>query len=186
MQASIIAPTGEAAQTVVTTSQGEILSSNPYSNPTVHVEDYVRPEGEAPPLWNPNAAANWSLLFSAAFGAYLHMKNWQALGEPEKAATAKQWMIWSLVLVFSVPLFGIFFIDIKALDALSRSAGIGMLVAWYISNARGQAAYVKERFGADYARKGWFMPILLGILLIAIVFAVGFLAGLFTALARHA
>ena len=61
------------------------MSLNPYSPPGAIIDDVMN----APPLWNPNAAANWSLLFSPAFGAFVHMKNWQALGEPEKAANAK-------------------------------------------------------------------------------------------------
>lgn len=38
-------------------------------------------EAAAIALWNPNAAANWSLLFTPLFGAYLHMLNWRSLGE---------------------------------------------------------------------------------------------------------
>jgi hypothetical protein len=50
----------------------------------------VRSDADAAPaLWNPNAAANWSLLFSPMFGAWLHMKNWAALGEPERAAARR-------------------------------------------------------------------------------------------------
>jgi hypothetical protein len=40
-------------------------------------------------LWNPEAAAMWSLVFSPAFGAYLHMRNWQQLGRNEKAVESK-------------------------------------------------------------------------------------------------
>lgn len=41
-------------------------------------------------LWNP-WAAGWSLLFSPAFGAWLHAANWHALGRPDKAAAARRW-----------------------------------------------------------------------------------------------
>ena len=57
---------------------------NPFAPPQAEVADV--PTGEAAPaLWNPNAASSWSLLFSPIFGAYLHMQNWQALGQPDKA-----------------------------------------------------------------------------------------------------
>ena len=36
-------------------------------------------------IWNPNAAANWSLLFTPAFGAYIHYLNWQKMGKTEVA-----------------------------------------------------------------------------------------------------
>ena len=50
------------------------MNPNPYAPPTARVDDVATGDA-APALWNPNAAANWSLLFSPAFGAWLHMKN---------------------------------------------------------------------------------------------------------------
>jgi len=41
---------------------------------------------EAGAIWNPNAAANWSILFTPAFGSYLQMLNWRTLSEPAKAS----------------------------------------------------------------------------------------------------
>ena len=47
-------------------------------------------------IWNPGAAARWSLLFSPAFGAFIHMRNWQALDQPERAAATGRWFHASL------------------------------------------------------------------------------------------
>ena len=57
-------------------------SDKRYAPPTAHVDDVhaARQSAVAPPLWNPGAAMAWSLLFSPIFGAFVHMKNWQALG----------------------------------------------------------------------------------------------------------
>ncbi len=75
--------------------------SNPDAPPKADVADIV--DGQAAPaLWNANAAASWSLLFSPAFGAFVHMKNWQALGEPAKASTAKTWGIATLLVLVVV------------------------------------------------------------------------------------
>ena len=74
------------------------MTSNPYAPPKAPIADTAG-EGISPPLWNPNAAANWSLLFSPAFGAFLHMKNWQALGQPIKATSAKVWFVLILVVL---------------------------------------------------------------------------------------
>ena len=41
-------------------------------------------------LWNRSAAARWSLVFTPAFGAFVLMRNWHALGEPERAASARK------------------------------------------------------------------------------------------------
>lgn len=110
----------------------------------------IQVQKETPPLrkkqielWNPNAAANWSLLFSSAFGSYLHMKNWEALGEVQKAKSSKTWFISSLI--FTVLGLGFF-----------------VLVAWYFSIGKKQSIYVKEKFSDNYSKKSWGIPLLIG------------------------
>jgi len=71
---------------------------NPYAPPATNVED-VTPLQASPPLWNPRVAVNFSLLFSPVFGAIVQMKNWQALGEAERALKSRNWAIGSLVLL---------------------------------------------------------------------------------------
>ena len=39
-------------------------------------------------IWNPSAAAIWSLVFTPAFGVFIHMLNWQAPGQLQQAARA--------------------------------------------------------------------------------------------------
>jgi hypothetical protein len=69
---------------------------NPYAPPRAAVADID--DGRAsPPLWNPSAAANWSLLFSPAFGALVQMKHWEALGEPAKASAARGFLLFAMV-----------------------------------------------------------------------------------------
>jgi len=130
---------------------------NRFAPPTATVEDIdtAQPQDAAPPLWNPNAAANWSLLFSPAFGAWLHMKNWQALGDTKRAASARVW-VW--VSIACIVLFT--FADISKSGAGSGGSSMFLilLLAWYFGSGRGQAKFVKERFGNDYPRKGWGKP----------------------------
>jgi hypothetical protein len=38
------------------------------------------------------------------------------------------------------------------------------LLAWYFGSAKPQARLVKERYGEAYARRGWGLPLLLGVL----------------------
>ena len=59
-------------------------------------------------LWNPNAAANWSLLFTPAFGAYLHAQNWRAMGEQDRASASMRWLFVGLALLAVYFLVGIF------------------------------------------------------------------------------
>ena len=61
-------------------------------------------------------------MLTPAFGAFLHMKNWQALGEPVKAATSKTWFIAILCLLVGVALLSGFLPEGKALVRLSSWA----------------------------------------------------------------
>lgn len=109
-------------------------------------------------LWNPNAAANWSLLFSPAFGAWVHAKNWQALNRSDKARTSMVWAYLGLALL-GVAIF--------VPDRTARSISIGFLVGWYFSSAREQVKYVKGELNGIYQKRGWGKP--LGLALLALI-----------------
>jgi hypothetical protein len=133
-----------------------MAAANPYAAPTARVADAGAEI--APPMWNPNAAASWSLLFTPAFGAFLHMLNWRALGDQEKAGAAKTWFIVSMGML---ALYLLLAVLVPNFDM--RFVGFGYLLAWYFAAARSQAQYVKDKFGNDYPRNGWGLPLLLGI-----------------------
>lgn len=151
------------------------MERNPYAPPKAEVADVG--QGLAPPpLWNPGAAANWSLLFSPAFGAFLHMKNWQALGEPAKASTAKVWVILTLVAIGGASTAAVLMPTNNNAGGFTRLIGFVLLIGWYASSGRGQMAYVKTRFGKDYPRRGWGKPLLFGLL--AFIGFIAFTVGL--------
>ena len=144
-----------------------MTETNPYAPPQAELLDSAVPEDleVAPALWNPNAAGGWSLLLTPVFGAYLHMKNWEALGHPDKAATSKKWVIGS-----ALALVGLMIVSVLApesqdslMNAISRPAGLGLILAWYYSIGKSQQTYVAERFGKDYPRRGWIVPILISL-----------------------
>lgn len=141
-------------------------------------------EGIAPPhLWNPSAAVNWSLLFTPVFGAILHMKNWRALGETEKAEICKAWAILNFAIILGLSLMAI----LQPFDSayhghLLRNLGLVLLPIWYIGNAREQTGYVKSRFGETYQRRDWLVPSLLAMLgLTAYIMAIYVLSRYFIA-----
>lgn len=127
------------------------------------------PATTAPRLWNPNAAASWSLIFSPVFGALLQRSNWLAMGHPDKAARSLQW-VWAY-LVFLVVTVGVSAVlpSEKAADLLTRVAGLVFLVVWYYANGKEQVGLVLARYGRTYPRKSWLKPIGLA-LLVAIAF----------------
>ncbi len=136
------------------------MQDNPYAPPKADVEGVPGEAVAAPPLWNPNAAASWSLLFTPIFGTWLHWKNWVALGETKRAATARMWLIASMVFVVA---------SMVLASAEARLAGpvrlvnFAFLIAWYYTGAKPQVASVKERFGDGYPRRGWALPIMIAI-----------------------
>ena len=130
-------------------------------------------------MWNPNAAANWSLLFTPAFGAYLHAVNWRTLGEPKRAAANVTWIcvtIAYLVIVIATVLLP----DQMAVEVVLRLAGLGLLIGWYFSQGRAQVKYIKETLGDEYERRGWARPLLAGVALIGVFLTTSIILALAT------
>jgi hypothetical protein len=136
----------------------------PRSAPSEEIQDAVladspdRYDIAAPALWNPNAAANWSLLFTPIFGSYLHAVNWRALGKPGKARANLVWM-WLTVAFLIVNVVMVFVPDSKGMEALTRAAGLALLLGWYFSQGKSQAKYVKTAFPHGYPTRSWGAPI---------------------------
>lgn len=126
------------------------MAENPYAAPDAEVAQVA---GDAPALWNPNAAGNWSLLFTPVFGSFLVWKNWQAIGE---ARGGLVWFIVSLVLVLP--------------SILLPGSALLYLIVWYYSSVRPQARFVRDRWGADYPRRPWGVPLLVGFGIWIVVF----------------
>ncbi len=137
-------------------------------------------------IWNPNAAANWSLIFTPAFGAYLHLLNWRVLGEPEKAASSQNWFYVSLGMLAVYILMGVFMDDPKAADEAARGLGFLFLLVWYFSAGRAQGKYIKEKFGKTYARKPWGKALLIGVGAIVGYFIAAVVIGLVLGVASQA
>ena len=111
-----------------------------------------------PELWNPNAAACWSLMFSPAFGAFLHARNAERLGRKGEAKANWVWFYASLIYICFV-LVSIFIPAIP--DSAFRGIAIGILLGWYFSLGKTQIQYVKNTFQNNYRRKSWSKPLLI-------------------------
>ena len=155
---------------------------NPYAAPQAAVADVVERDA-APALWNPGAAASWSLLFTPVFGTILHMKNWQALGEPAKADAARSWAIANVLFIIAVFVAAFAMPESKPVDAMSRLGGLVMLLTWYYANGKAQMAFIKQRYGTNYPKRGWGKPILFAILGIAAFMFVAIVVGVIIGIA---
>lgn len=124
---------------------------------------------EVPYLWNPNAAALWSLLFTPIFGAWLHMRNWQELGDKTMARKNLMWIIAYPIAALALPI-GLLLMGID----IPNIWGWLLLLVWYLTLGKTQIQLVKEEFGGDYERRSWWLPLLLGIVF-TIVFGLAIL-----------
>ena len=132
-------------------------------------------------IWNPYLAAFCSLLLTPAFGSFLLLKNWQAMGDMEKYKPARYWFYGSLtVLALNLimplmpgnPVVGQFIAD---------SVALAYLGAWYLIAATDQASYLREKFGKECQRRPWGQALLIGLIGLAGYYAlalfIGFLMG---------
>lgn len=120
-------------------------------------------------LWNPAAAALWSLALSPAFGAWLHMRNWERLGDQERAKEARAWFAMSCGL-HAVNLLIVLLGAALQLDVgIPHSVLLAFLTVWYIRSGHAQVRYVDELHGAGYARRPWLAPLLTGAAAIAVL-----------------
>ncbi|MDK6077476.1 hypothetical protein [Massilia varians] len=121
-------------------------------------------DNQAIALWNPTAAALWSLVFTPAFGAWLHMRNWERLGQPDKARQARYWFAGMLLIAVASYAVG-------AAGALLRRddlsvpwwASLALVGAWGAGSAYQQIKHVDDHHGESYARRSWAAPILIGV-----------------------
>jgi len=130
-----------------------------------------RDELDRPHLWNPNAAANWSLLFTPAFGAYLHASNWRTLGKPERVSASMRWF-WITVVYLTIFVPSTLFLPAsRAIDTVVRWVGMGLLFGWYFTQGKKQSGYIRDSLDNTYIRKGWVRPVLIGIALMVAYYA---------------
>lgn len=159
----------QAAKPILDFAPPDVGVSSPTSKPSSATlpsmsPSLAVPSGEtiSPAFWNPAAAVNWSLLFTAIFGSYLHIKNWEALGRPKDARTSRIWF-WLSIAVMGIGVFS------PLSDAASAGLGIWLLIIWYIFDARKQIGFIRERYGKNYPRRSFGKPVALGIGVIILV-----------------
>lgn len=138
------------------------MSINPYIPPQANLEAEAKGDPAAP-IWNPGAAASWSLLFSPVFGSLVQMKNWQALGKPEEAERSRRWAIACGVILLLLILLSVALPESKQVGALTNFGGFILLLSWYFADGRKQMDFVNYSYGKTYDRRGWGLPVLCGI-----------------------
>lgn len=129
-------------------------------------QDTKPPSGEAPPLWNPRAAAVWSFILNPILGSVLMALNWKALGKADKAQ--KAWLYAGVFVLITAALL--------ALPMRLPGSGIALSAAWYYAAGKEQITYVAGQYGQTYPRRGWLAPLSISFTVIAAIVAVFVLA----------
>ncbi|MDB5917811.1 MAG: hypothetical protein JWR40_2045 [Massilia sp.] len=83
------------------------------------------------------------------------MRNWQALEQPERAASARRWFHASLCVLMLQIFTSALNTRLGTEPMLLHPVGLLFLLVWYFAAARQQTLLVRERFGARYRRKRW-------------------------------
>lgn len=109
-------------------------------------------------FWNPNAVANWSLLYTQIFGAWLTYLNWQKLGEAAQAERSKQWLIGAMVWL-PLSVFLMIVVDNMSFGFGLIASDLALLLSWFFLENRKQNKYLLERFGKAYPRRPWGKPL---------------------------
>ena len=115
-------------------------------------------------IWNPKAVANWSLLMSPVFGAWLQMLNWRRLGEKGSEQVAAFWLFLSLVFYVALPFVAGANTQPGEQSSLNSGLGASLLytIAWYFLHGNSQVQYTSKLLGTDYPKRSWWLPLLLG------------------------
>lgn len=144
------------------------MSTNIYSAPAASLDQAIDPN-VSPVIWNPTVIVVWGFLLSPIFGAFLQMRNWEALGEPDRLLESKRWVIASLL----------FTVGISAVDLLTQSNMVVLFTRvlwftwffwWYVASARHQSQYVLSALPTGYTKRGWLMPLVIGIACYCLMF----------------
>ena len=112
------------------------------------IESSQKPTNQQVAIWNPNAAACLSVLFSPLFGSVLVWRNYASLGMDKEAKKSKLWVIGCLVAM-------VFMWNSKNISF----SYIALLIAWYLCDAKKQAKYIKDAFDVRYIKRPWRWPL---------------------------
>jgi hypothetical protein len=135
-----------------------------------------------PRLWNPNAAASWSILLSPCFGALLHAQNWSTLGNPSMARTNRVffWVLLGIPLISALVVGGLALSGVEVPQFVANAIPLGLLFGWYFGCGKRQVEWTKTNLPGGYEKRPMWKAVLMGFAIViafyVIVFGVIFTA----------
>ncbi len=89
------------------------------------------------------------------------MKNWQSLGESQKASESRDWFYASILYFVTLSFISLLLSNAKELGLMLWALQVIILITWYMSTGRMQNKYLKDRGISTYVRRGWLWPLLI-------------------------
>lgn len=118
-------------------------------------------------LWNPHTAAGWSVLLTPAFGAFIVMCNWAAIGDAHQARLARRWCLGALAVLALNTIVDAFKRRMNIETSCVDWSTLAFALAWYAGPVRAQGRLLRARFGAGYRRARWDAALKLALLAVA-------------------
>jgi hypothetical protein len=148
-------------------------------------DDTITTGSETVALWNPIAAALWSLLLSPALGAWLHMRNRERLGQPGQARRARYWFAGTFAISLAGYLLAAAAVLLEREDlVVAWWTGFAVFGIWVVFSAYPQISRIDDRHGEAYTRRSWAARLLIAFAAnCAIPFVTGIIVGFRTAAA---
>jgi|GEM_PF-2731811 len=111
---------------------------------------------QRPSLYDPRTLGRLGLLFTPAFSAYFEMKNWETLGETEKAQVQRRWLLWSVALLVANVVT--YVADLSWAFGVLQVVWIVQILWWYFKPHAHHRAYIKVRLKDAFVRRSVLMP----------------------------
>ncbi len=134
---------------------------DPYEPPKASLDTIDDRGQDAPALWNPNTASIWSIVLTPAFGAFIHARNWDVMGEARHATIQRGWAWFYIAVLCGTALLAFISSDVRETRIRFNVVDFLYLVAWYFFGARSQIEQVREAYGQSYPRRSWLRPVLI-------------------------
>ncbi len=126
--------------------------------------------GSSVMIWGSNAAILWSLLLTPAFGAYIQMRNWQALGRISKERASRYWLAASVAVIPLSTLIGLLESSYGEELFLREIFVVLFFIVWYFAFAKSQSSYLNSVRCGPVDKRPWMGILFLGFVINVVVF----------------
>jgi hypothetical protein len=155
----------EQARTVIEALEAGLLDLDAEAGSPAAIVPAPCPRSDVS-LWNPDAAAFFSLLLTPLFGATLHFLNSRQLGDDTQSLKAGLALVAAALVTFGALYVG-FSDEISVRNTLAASGMVAFYtLLWYVFVGHGQSKLVSARYGTRYRKMSLSIPVVIALALL--------------------